>query len=153
MKETDLIDGLFIPDEKQIMKIFRQIRWADGVYCPQCKSFKVQKRGKEGKTRRYSCNTCGLNFSDLTGTIFAYKRLPLGEIFYILAHLDKKSVKRLAEELGHSRSTVHLLAKKFRENLAVSAPDPILTGEIEIDEMYIRAGDKGLKKTNQDKKG
>ena len=153
MKETDLIDGLFIPDEERIMEIFRQIRWVNGVYCPQCNSFKVQKRGKEGKTRRYSCNTCGSNFSDLTGTIFATRKLPMGEIFYILAHLDKKSIKRLAGELGRSRSTVHLLAKKFRENLASAAPDPILTGEIEIDEMYIHAGNKGLKKTNQSKKG
>lgn len=130
------------------MDTFRQIRWSDGVYCPRCESFKIYKREFKGKTRRYSCNNCGNNFSDFTGTIFARKRLFLGEMIYILTNMDKKSVKRLSEELGRSRSTVHYLAKEFRQDLASSAPDPILQGTIEIDEMYIHAGDKGVKKKN-----
>lgn len=150
MKEKKLNHSLFVPDEEKCVEIFRQIRWSDGVYCPQCKSTSIQKRGVEGKTRRYSCNTCGSNFSDFTGTIFARKRLPLGEIFYILTNMDKKSVKRLSEELGRSRSTVHLLVREFRRNLASSASDPILQGEVEIDEMYIHAGSKGFKKKNRD---
>lgn len=148
MNEDNLNHGLFIPDEKKCIEIFRQIRWSAGVYCPHCKSSSVQKRGLEGKTRRYSCNDCGSNFSDFTGTIFAHKRLTLGEMFYIFANLDNKSVKRLSEELGRARSTVHLLAREFRETLASNVPDPVLSEEIEIDEMYIHAGSKGIKKTN-----
>lgn len=151
MKEDDLTMGLFIPDEKRCIELFRHARWSSGVYCPKCKSFSVQKRGIEGKTRRYSCNNCGNNFSDFTGTIFAHKRLPLGEMFYIFANLDKKSVKRLSEELGRARSTVHLLVREFRETLASKVSDPVLFGEIEIDEMYIHAGSKGVKKTIHEK--
>ena len=150
MKEDKLSMGFFIPDEKRCIELFRHVRWGSGVYCPSCKSFSVQKRGIEGKTRRYSCNTCGNNFSDFTGTIFAHKRLPLGEMFYILVNMDKKSVKRLSEELNRARSTVHLLVREFRENLTSKVSDPILSGEIEIDEMYIHAGSKGIKKTNHD---
>lgn len=147
MKEEDLISGLFIPDEERCIEIFRQLRWSNGVYCPYCKSFNVYNRGFKGKTRRYSCNSCETNFTDFTGTIFAHKKLSLGEMFYILANLDKKSVKRLSEELGHTRQSVYRLAKEFRRNLASSAPDPVLKGEVEIDEMYIHAGSKGVKKT------
>lgn len=88
------------------------------------------------KRRRYSCKNCGLNFSDFTGTIFAGRRLPLGEMFYILAHMDKESVKSLSEELGRSRSHMHRLIKAFRRNITGNTSNPILTGEIEIDEMY-----------------
>lgn len=63
----------------------------------------MQKSGIEGKTRRYSRNNCGTNFSYFKGTIFAHKRLPLGEMFYIFANLDNKSVKRLGEGLGRAR--------------------------------------------------
>lgn len=150
MKGDDLVLDLFIPDEERAIEIFRQIRWSDGVYCPKCKSFEIYNRGVQGKTRRYSCKECGSNFSDLTGSIFANKKLPIGEMLYILMNLDKKSVKRLSEELGHKWDSVYHLAKEFRENLAEKAQDPILTEEIEIDEMYYSAGDKGLKKTTHD---
>lgn len=33
-----------IPDENNAMDFFRSIRWANGVYCPKCKSFKIQKK-------------------------------------------------------------------------------------------------------------
>ena len=146
MKKDSLIGSLFVPDEERCIDVFRQIRWSGGVYCPHCKSFKIRKRGFEGRTHRYSCNSCGANFSDFTGTIFARRRIPLSEMFYILANLDNKTVKRLSEELGHSRSTIHLIAKEFREKLALNMSEPVLFGEIEIDEMYIHAGSKGLKK-------
>ena len=146
MEEENLITDLCIPDEERSLEVFRRIRWGDGVHCPTCKSSNIYNRGVKGRTRRYSCNGCGFNFTDFTGTIFAHKKLSLGEMFYILANLDNKSVKRLSEELGRTRQSVYRLAKEFRQDLASSAPDPILQGKIEIDEMYIHAGDKGDKK-------
>lgn len=64
-----------------------------------------------------------------------------------MANLDKKSVNRLSEELGHKWESVYRLSNDFKECLAEKSPDPILSGDIEIDEMYYFAGDKGLKKT------
>jgi hypothetical protein len=71
----------------------------------------------------------------------------MGEMLYIMVNLDKKSINRLSEELGHKWESVHRLSKDFKEFLAQKSPDPILSGEIEIDEMYHSAGNKGLKKT------
>jgi transposase-like protein len=150
MKRDDLVLNLLVPDEDRAVEIFRQIRWSNGVYCPKCKSFDIYNRGIQGKTRRYSCNECGANFSDLTDSIFANKKLPVGEMLYILINLDKKSVKRLSEELGHKWESINRLAKEFRGNLAEMSEDPILQGEIEIDEMYYSAGSKGLKKRTPD---
>jgi len=152
MKENNLILDLCIPDEDRAMDVFRHIKWANGVYCPECNSFSVQKRGFQGKTKRYSCNNCGSNFSDLTGTIFANKKLPMGEMLYILINLDKKSIKRLSEELGHKWDSIYLLAKDFRENLVEKSKDPVLSNEVEIDEMYKSAGQKGQKKRSTSKR-
>lgn len=41
MKSNDLVLDLFIPDEDKAMDIFKRIRWANGLYCPDCKSFKI----------------------------------------------------------------------------------------------------------------
>jgi transposase-like protein len=147
MEEVNLIKELFVPDEERAFEAFRNMRWPDGVYCPRCKSYNLQKRGTRSGSQRYSCNKCGLNFSDLTGTIFANKNMSLGEMFYILHNIDVESVKRISEELERDWSTVDSLVKDFKRNLAQNDGDPILTGEVEIDEMYIHAGDKGVKKT------
>lgn len=151
-KREDLGVKLFVPDDEKALEIFRCIRWSEGVHCPDCHSDKVYKRGFVRKTpvRRYSCNECGKNFTDLTGTIFYNKKLPMGEMLYIMANLDKKSVNRLSKELGHKWESVYRLSKDFKECLAKKSPDPILSGDIKIDEMYYSAGEKGLKKTNPD---
>jgi len=71
-------------------------------------------------------------------------------MFYIILNSDKKSIKRLAEELGHKWDSVYRIAQEFRECLVDESNDPVLSGEIEFDEMYQSAGTKGLKKTSKD---
>lgn len=153
MKETNLMAELCIPSEERSMEVLRHIRWVDGVRCPQCNSKSIQNRGIQGKSKRYSCNKCGSNFSDLTGTIFANKNLPIGEMLYIISNLDKKSIKRLSEELGHNWISINRLAKEFKEKVAEKSEDPILSKDIEIDEMYYSTGFKGIKKKNHEKEG
>jgi hypothetical protein len=150
--KSDLVLELFIPDEEKALNFFRCIRWSNGVYCPECGSYDVYKRGYvyNKRVRRYSCNKCGKNFTDFSDTIFANKHLPLGEMFYIILNQDKKSVNRLSEELGHKWESIDRLSKEFKEYLEKNTKDPVLSGKIEIDEMYQSSGDKGLKKTIQD---
>ena len=39
-------------DEKDVLKIFKSIQWANSVYCPKCKSFHVHDKGIRGKSTR-----------------------------------------------------------------------------------------------------
>ena len=153
MKDDEFNFGLLVPDDEKVLKLFKSIRWSNGVYCPICSSKNVIKHGFVGKIelQRYTCKECEKHFNDLTGTIFADKRIQLGESFYIITQLDKKSIKRLSEELGRKWETVNNLAKDFKKCLENNTKDPLLQGKIEIDEMYIYAGDKGIKKTNHEK--
>jgi len=60
----------FVMTEDDALRIFRSIRWANGIYCPKCKSFHVHGKGVRGKSARYQCPKCGNNFSDFTDTPF-----------------------------------------------------------------------------------
>ena len=150
MKEDVSVVELLIPDDEKVLNILKSFRWADGVYCPKCGSKNVVKYGFVRRTslRRYLCRECEKHFTDLTGTIFSDKRIPIGECFYIITQLDKKSIKRLSEELGHKWETINRLAKDFKESLNQKTHNTLLQGEIEMDEMYIHAGSKGIKKKN-----
>ena len=70
-------------------------------------------------------------------------------MFYIILNQDKKSVNWLSKELGHRWESIDRLSK-FKEYLDKNTKDPVLSGKIEIDEMYQSSGDKGLKKTIHD---
>ena len=100
-----------VPDEKVAMAFFRSIRWVNGVYCPKCKSYNINNRGIQGRTRRYSCKDCGSNFNDFTGTFFHKSKIPLGIMLYILFNLDNKTTTQLSEELDYSRQCIARISK------------------------------------------
>ena len=106
-----------VPDEKVAMAFFRSIRWVNGVYCPKCKSYNINNRGIQGRTRRYSCKDCGSNFNDFTGTFFHKSKIPLGIMLYILFNLDNKTTPQLSEELDYSRQCISRISKLFRDKL------------------------------------
>lgn len=119
MKLDHLCEGLDVADDKQALEVFRCIRWANGVFCPKCKSFDIVMAGggTKGKVNRYICKLCKTNFNDFTGTIFHKSKLPVGEICYILLNLKNKSVKQLSEELYCSRQSIHRMSKIFNEEV------------------------------------
>ncbi|MDR1818679.1 MAG: transposase [Methanobrevibacter sp.] len=135
-------------DEEEALDIFRSIHWSYGVYCPVCNSFEISNRGKRGRTRRYSCKDCGTFFNDFTGTPFEGSKVPFGQILWILTNIHNKSVKQMAEELGLNRKTVARYHKLIREHLLKNNIEPSFDGELEFDEMYVNAGNKGVKKKN-----
>jgi len=45
MKLDYLVSDLNVIDDEQAIGIFRSIHWANGVYCPECKSFDIIMAG------------------------------------------------------------------------------------------------------------
>lgn len=94
---------LFIPKDKECIEIVREIRWSNGYVCPYCGSKDVVLRGKERRKpyiQRYKCNSCKRHFNDLTGTIFAKRRLSLGEMFYIIKNLKNSLINQISNWKG-----------------------------------------------------
>ena len=60
-------------DDAKCYDVVRDLRWSDGVRCPECNSADIKKRGWHDRynyRQRYECKTCGQQFDDLSGTIF-----------------------------------------------------------------------------------
>ena len=89
---TGPADGteLFIPNDEKCLEYLERIRWANGVYCPYCRSRIIRKhtpyRRENVEVQRYMCldPKCGKTFTVLTGTIFSHRKLGLGEMFYVI---------------------------------------------------------------------
>ena len=115
---NDIINpNVEIPDDQVAMAFFRSVRWVNGVYCPKCKSYNINNRGNQGRTRRYSCKDCKTNFNDFSGTIFHKSKIPLNVMLYILFNLDNKTTTQLSEELDYSRQCISRISNLFRDKL------------------------------------
>lgn len=135
-------------DEEEALNFYRSLHWPCGVYCPSCGSFEINNRGGRGRGKRYSCKDCSTFFNDFTGTFLERSKIPFGEVLWILTNIHNKSVKQMAEELGHNRKTVARYHKLIRDLLEKNHVDPSFDGKFEFDETYINAGIKGIKKTS-----
>lgn len=77
-------------DDAKCYTVVRQLRWPDGVRCPQCGSAQISKRGfhsHQKDRQRYACQACQRQFDDLTETIFEGHHQPLkvwGLCLYLL---------------------------------------------------------------------
>jgi len=111
--KTDETNYPNIPDEEHSIEFFRKIRWSEGVYCPKCHSFKIEKRGKQGRIQRYQCNNCKNNFNDFTNTIFHNSQAPLGSMLYVMFNIKNKSIQTLSKETGLSRQTIYRIKSLF----------------------------------------
>ena len=145
IENKDILRNLFLPDIEKCYEIIRKAKWKDGITCPYCNSKEILKYGSNSKkSQRYKCKSCGKLFNDLTNTIFEHHKFPVNEMMYILANMPHKSTKEISEELDRDYKAVLNFVHEVQK---ISGKlSPTLEDIIEMDEIYIHAGDKGLKK-------
>jgi len=133
-----------MPTEERCAEVLRKLRWKDGVRCPHCRSKNVVKYGKwEEYFQKYKCKDCPCYFNDLTGTIFQCSKLGLGEFIYVAKRLlEKESMNQISKELGRTYEAVVRIRDLMSDALARKLVRK-LKGEVEIDETYVSAGQKG----------
>ena len=92
--------------------------------------------------QRYRCKDCEARFDDLTGTILAGHHRPLRTWVLCLYLMGLNlSNRQIARELDLSVSAVQVMTEQLRSGLVAKIPS--VTGEVEVDEVYIVAGHKG----------
>ena len=67
-------------DDAKCYEVVRELRWPDGIRCPECGSAAITKRGfhdHQAYRQRYSCQACERQFDDLSETIFEGHHQPL----------------------------------------------------------------------------
>ena len=115
-------------DDAKCFATVRDLRWADGLFCPHCTSDRIIKRG----------------FDDLTGTVFAGHHQPLRVWILCLYFMGLNlSNQQIAQELGLNKDDVQQMTTQLRQGIVDQKESVSLQGEVECDEVYIVAGHKG----------
>lgn len=137
----------FLPSEEKCVNVLKQVRWNGKVSCVYCKSHSINSNGTRRKFyHKYICKDCGKSFTERTGTIFGASKIPLREWVYIAKELKRGiSINKITQELGREYKNIHTIAKKIMNNVYEKRFLETLSGKVEIDEMYIAAGEKGSK--------
>ena len=147
MAALDLVDLSGLMDDAKCFAFVRQHRWPDGVRCPGCGGDAVIRDGHDDTQphrQRYRCRVCASRFDDLTGTVLAGRHQPLRVWVLCLYFMGLNlSNLQIAGELGLCGSDVQAMTEQLRRGLVAKASDVELTGEVEIDEVYVVAGHKG----------
>jgi transposase-like protein len=147
MAASDLINLSGLIDDAKCFALVRQHRWPEGARCPVCGSGAVIRDGHDDTQpyrQRYRCKACAGRFDDLTGTVLAGHHQPLRAWVLCLYFMGLNlSNRQIALELGLDGSDVQTMTEQLRRGLVAKAPEVELTGEVEIDEVYVVAGHKG----------
>jgi transposase-like protein len=134
-------------DNEQCDEALRQARWPEGVRGPHGDAATVTRQGRD-KTQparqKYRCQGCGRSFDDRTGTVFAGHHQPLSVWILCLYFMGLNlSNAQIARELGLDPSDTQRMAEPLRQGVVARQPEPVLSGEVECDEVYVVAGHKG----------
>ena len=121
------------------LELLRDVRWADGPYCPHCGSIEGIYHFKDG--RRHKCKECGRTFRLITGTIFASTPMKLLPKWFVAIYLDTTHSKglssvQLAKDIGVTQKTAWHMLQRIR-HAAGNAERQALSGIVEADETYI----------------
>ncbi len=134
-------------DDHQCYEVIRQLRWPDGVRCPHCSAAAVTKQGRDTTQparQKYRGQGCERYFDDLTGTVLAGHHQPLSVWIWCLYFMGLNlSNAQIAQELGLDPSDTQRMTEQLRDGVVMRQPEPILSGDVECDEVYVIAGHKG----------
>ena len=134
-------------DNQKCFQTVRELRWPEGVRCPDCDSAQVTKRGfddTQQDRQRDRCGGCERELDDLTGTVFAGHHQPLRVWILCLYFMGlNPSNSQIAQELGLDPDSAQDMTSQLRNGLMAKQPAVVLSGEVECDEVYVVAGHKG----------
>ena len=137
--------------DEQCREALVQLRWPEGVTCPNCQS---QKISYVAARHIYDCDSCRYQFSVMAGTMFHDSHLPLRKWFYV-AYLITESRKGISANqikrmFGINYKTAWYLCHRIRAAMAEASPGK-LSGTVEVDETYV--GGKPRRGTGYHKRG
>lgn len=134
-------------DDVKCYETIRQLRWPEGVRRPHCGAAAITKQGRDRMQparQKYRCEGCHRSFDDLSGTVLAGHHQPLRVWILCLYFMGLNlSNARIAHELGLNANDVQRMTEQLREGVVARQPEPVLSEEVECDEVYVVAGHKG----------
>jgi transposase-like protein len=135
-------------DEDACFRFLLDLFHPEGLRCPRCQAqdgFTIHRYVRE-PVLDYRCTACGRVFNAWTGTAFQGTHYrPSTLILIIRGFAQGVSTAQLARELGCSRRNLLKLRHNY-QTMSKSGLDrePLKDREVEADEMYQNAGEKGV---------
>lgn len=121
-----------VPSETKIRKQLRKIIFGGHLFCPRCHSRKVFV-----SEHRYRCRRCRRPFTLLSGTWLKGTKLSLRTIYALLWCWTQRIPVLQTEKICHlTEEAVRHWFRQFRLHLPEF--EPILQGQIQMDEAYFR---------------
>jgi transposase-like protein len=125
----------------------RKERWPKGIRCPKCTSNRVKKNGHKDSDplcQKYKCRNCGRRFNDFSGVFLAKKHHPIS-VWVVMLYLMgiNLSNSQIAAELDLDVDVAQTMTMALRRDIYDRKPGCKLTGVVECDEVYVKAGHKG----------
>lgn len=112
-------------------------KWANGFTCEKCGHTRCGKGQREYVVK---CNSCNMQYSPTSGTLFHKVKFPLLKAFYIVFYVStsKKGISstELSRKLDLRQKTCWLFKRKVMAAMKSSGKHP-LDGDIEVDETNI----------------
>ena len=113
--------------------------------CRKCGDEKIVKFGKDknGK-QRYRCKTCGATFTETSYSVVSNTRHTM-DVWekYIALLLDRKTLAVCAKQCKISIRTAFIWRHKILSALQRNQDDQVLSGIVELDELYVPISFKG----------
>lgn len=142
-----LINLTALLDDAKCYDLVRKTRWPQGLRCPKCASTDAVRNGHDETQparQRYLCHGCKARFDDLSDTVLAGHHQPLKTWILCLYLMGLNlSNRQIAQELNLHESDAQEMTTHLRTGIAAKAEPAVLSGEVEIDEVYVVAGHKG----------
>lgn len=133
----------YFADEKVCLEHLKQMRWADGIYCPHCGHEKIYNFS-DGK--RFKCAACRKQFTAKVGSIFEDTKISLQKwfiaIYLLSSHKKGISSLQLSKDLGVTQKTAWFMLHRLREASKTKAFNAPLQNTVEADETYIGGKEK-----------
>lgn len=90
------------------------------------------------------CRACQFRFDDLSHTVFAGHHQPLQTWILCLYLMGLNlSTHQIAAELDLNKDDAQQMTSQLRAGVVEKKPEVLLSGEVELDELYLITGFKG----------
>ncbi|MEJ0053567.1 MAG: IS1595 family transposase [bacterium] len=121
-----------IPSEAQIRKFLRRTLFGKNVFCPSCRSRRIEKQQE-----RYRCRTCRIRFSLTSHTWLSNLKLPLEQWWVLLwCWTIQEPVRQAVTLSGLPERTVRRWYATFRLHLPQETH--VLERIVQMDEAYFK---------------
>jgi hypothetical protein len=152
-----MLDIQAVIDDARCFRVIRDRRWPEEVLCAHCDSRQTTRQGHDETPPARRCSlgrSCSRRLDDLTGTSFAGHHRPLRvwvlALYFLWLNLSNEQIARA---LDLDPDDAQRMGSRLRRGTVQHKPPVVLTGEVECDEVYVVAGQKGHPDAVQENSG